>query len=106
MRKATIKINDIEYPVVFSIGTQIALEEQHIEIKEATKSVSATMHLLYEMMRSGRKWALKNGETAPDLPDFDDLIESMDTDAMLGIMSKLVEVMSGERKVQAKPAKK
>ena len=106
MRTGTIRINQIDYPVTFSIGTQIALEEQHIEIKDATRSVSATMHLLYEMMQSGHKWAIKNGQTPPEVPSFDDLIESMDTDAMVEIMGKLVAVMTGERNVEAKPAKK
>lgn len=106
MRTGNIRINQIDYPVTFSIGTQIAMEEQHIEIKDALKGVSSTMHLLYEMMRSGHKWAIKNGQSAPEVPDFDDMIESIDTDDLVEIMTELVAVMTGERNVQAKPAKK
>ena len=110
MRTGKVTIGGVEYPITYTLGTQMALEEEGYSdpstliTENPNKTVTNFVHLLALMISAGCKYEKRLGKTAPE-PITEDRIAAMTgTDEIGDLMTEVSMVIRGERRVEAEAA--
>ena len=113
MRTKQIDIAGGRYWIAYSEGVKMTMRDvfgvdcdDQESFVAAMKNTRKRLGLVHSCMLYGARWAKLTGEDAQDPPAFDDFAALVDQFDILNVFPDIKEVMTGDRNVVAKPAKK
>ena len=110
MRTGKVTIGGVEYPITYTLGTQMALENEGYADPSAmitenpAKTVTNFVHLLSLMIAAGCEYEKRLGKTAPEPLTGDAIAALTGPDDIDVLMGEVAAVIRGERRVEAEAA--
>ena len=108
MRIGHVTIGGTEYPITMSTRAMMQMEAKGYnltDIKQENVNVTFFVEMLHAMMVAGNRLEKRGGGNPPTVPAMDDLIDIIEPDEMEALTDQLMQVVDGERNVEAIPPK-